>query len=145
MVKDIADQIKKQSNPNDHNTLKDEKNFKTKPTIKKNTKNISRTTSTQTKNQPRIIQTKSTQTEHTHANNPKPDIASRYSNLHAILMKLEAMESIKHKTMEQSRMKSQEKQIILHEFNIQVADLNRDKVLKIHSWYSKRSSSRQHK
>jgi hypothetical protein len=145
VVKDIADQIKKQSPPNDHNTLKDDNLFKTKPTIKKNTKSISKTTFTQTKNKPRIIQTKSTQTEHTHANNQKHDLASRYSNLHAILKKLEAMESIKHKTMEQSRMNSKEKQIILHEFNIQVADLNRDEVLKIQSLYSKRSSSRQQK
>ena len=145
MVKDIADQIKKQSNPNDHNTLKDEKNFKTKPTIKKNTKNFSRTTSTQTKNQPRIIQTKSTQTEHTHANKQKQNLASRYSNLQAILRALEDMESIKHKTMEHSRMNSKEKQIVVHEFNIQVAELNRDEVLKIQSLYSKRSSSRQQK
>jgi hypothetical protein len=145
VVKDIAEQIKKQSPPNDNNTLKDDNLFKTKPTIKKNTISVSKTSSTQTKTKPRIIQTKSTQTEYTHANKQKLNLASRYSNLQSILRALEDMESIKHRTMEHSRMNSKEKQIVLHEFNIQVAELNRDEVLKIQSLYSKRSSSKQQK
>ena len=145
VVKDIAEQIKKQSPSNDLNTLKDDNLFKTKPTIKKNKISVSKTSSSQTKTKPRIIRTKSTQTEYTPANKKKLNLASRYSHLQSILSTLEYMESIKHRTIEHSRMNSTEKQAVLHEFNTQVAELNRDEVLKLQSLYSKRSSSKQKK
>jgi hypothetical protein len=100
VVEDIAEQIIKQSPPNDNNTLKDDNLFKTKPTIKKNKISVSKTNTI-----PRIIKTKSTQTEYTPANKKKLNLASRYSHLQSILSTLEYMESIKHRTIEHSRMK----------------------------------------
>ncbi len=55
----------------------------------------------------------------------------------------EFMEAIKHRTIEHSRINSSEKQAVLHEFNIQCAELNRDEVFKIQSLYSKRSLTKQ--
>ena len=145
VVEDIAARIIKPSPPNDKNTLQDDNLFKTKPTVKKNKIGVSTTSSSKANTMPRIIKTKSTQTEYTPVNKKKMTLASRYSHLQSLLSTLEFMESIKHRTIEHSRINSSEKQAVLHEFNTQVAELNRDEVFKIQSLYSKQSPSKQKK
>ena len=145
VVEDMAARIIKPSPPNDKNTLQEDNLFKTKPTIKKTKIGVSATSSSKANIMPRIIKTKSTQTEYTPINKKKLTLASRYSHLQSLLSTLEFMESIKHRTIEHSRINSSEKQAVLHEFNTQVAELNRDEVFKIQSLYSKRSPSKQKK
>ena len=145
MTEDVAARIIKPSLSKDKNTLKEDILFKTKHSIKKTKIGVSTTSSSKAASMPRVIKTKSTQTEYNPINKKKLTLASRYSHLQSLLSTLEFMESITHRTIEHSRINSSEKQAVLHEFNIQCAELNRDEVFKIQSLYSKRSLSKQKK
>ena len=114
--------------------------MKTKNILKGKSKAISRTT--QTKIQQGIIKSKSTQTDQTNGNNSNLNMAARYSNLHELLRNLEAIDLIKTKNMEQSKHCSMERNSILHDFNIEVANLNRQETSNIHLLYERRSYSR---
>jgi hypothetical protein len=145
MAEDVAARIIKPSLSKDKNTLKEDILFKTKHSIKKTKIGVSTTSSSKATSMPRVIKTKSTQTEYNPINKKKLTLASRYSHLQSLLSTLEFMESITHRTIEHSRINSSEKQAVLHEFNIQCAELNRDEVFKIQSLYSKRSLTKQKK
>lgn len=145
MTEDVAARIIKPSLSKDKITLKEDTLFKTKHSIKKTKIGVSTTSSSKAASMPRVIKTKSTQTEYNPINKKKLTLASRYSHLQSLLSTLEFMESITHRTIEHSRINSSEKQAVLHEFNIQCAELNRDEVFKIQSLYSKRSLTKQKK
>ena len=143
LVHDISSQSMKQSHQDSH---KDQKNskvedlLKTKNILAGKSKTISRTT--QTRIQQGTIKSRFTQTDQTHGNNSNLASASRYSKLHELLRSLEAMDLIKTKKLDQSKSCSLERNSILHDFNIEVANLNKQETSNIHLLYERRSYSR---
>jgi hypothetical protein len=143
LVHEISSQSMKQSHQDSH---KDQKNskvedlLKTKNILAGKSKTISRTT--QTRIQLGTIKSRFTQTDQTHDNNSNLASASRYSKLHELLRSLEAMDLIKSKKLDQSKSCSLERNSILHDFNIEVANLNKQETSNIHLLYERRSYSR---
>ena len=107
------------------------------PICKKSAKTLLKSTVSQTNNR----KTRSSQTTVTFANNSKDKDASRYSTLHSALNQLESMGLTNTKSLNYTRKVAKERQTILQDFNVEVAELNKQEASKIYKLYCREKPS----
>jgi hypothetical protein len=142
-INDIKEQIKQQVKKTTPTAIIDNKNLMAKPKVQKKGLQICRSISTQTDTiKPIIIRSSAGR-----PSKDKPAIIhsrmtkkSKFNRLQAIFTNLEAMETRREVTVDESRIKAQDTNILLRAVQSEVAKLTRNEDCKIIATYFKRST-----